>query len=246
MTPSDEDRRMEDSGPEDEALSRVYRAGAREEPPAALDRRILTAAAQEARRARRPRLRPLSSAWTLPVSLAAVIVLSVSLVLVVQPEGERARAPLLDEAPAPAGDAAPAEGEGAATREPAAGRLEQAAPKRAPAPEAEVTTPVPSRESLRRHEDTAPRSTGARQREAGPSEPSEAPASGMDIGQEPSLAEPAGAPRPPHVWLTEIEQLLAAGELDAARESLARFREHYPDYPVPASVSAGVTAPSPE
>ncbi|NIR28593.1 MAG: hypothetical protein GWN84_04580 [Gammaproteobacteria bacterium] len=240
--PGDHGHKPGDDPRGDDELSRVYREGAREEPPAELDGRILAAARREAGRTRRPRLRRLSSAWTVPVSLAAVIVLSVSLVLVVQLEDERARAPLLEETPTPSADSAPGDGEEARTAAPATERLEPAAPE--PLPEHRPELTVPSRESLRQREDSAASAGGAQKRRAFPSE-AEAPEARTGAGER-SLAAPPSAPPPPHVWLAEIEQLLAAGEVDAARENLARFRERYPDYPVPASVSAGVTAPSPE
>ena len=70
----------------DPRLDRLYRVGAREEPPARLDAAILAAARREvgARpRAVSARLR----AWRVPLSVAAVVVLSVSLVTLVREEG---------------------------------------------------------------------------------------------------------------------------------------------------------------
>lgn len=63
------------------ALARRYRDGAREQPPAALDARILAAA-----RAVAPRRRFVSS-WTAPLSAAAVLVLSVGLALFMSERG---------------------------------------------------------------------------------------------------------------------------------------------------------------
>lgn len=232
---------MHDLRPEDEELSRLYRAGAREEPPAELDRRILAAARQQALRGRRPRLRPLSSAWTVPVSLAAVIVLSVSLVLVVQLEHEGARAPLLEGQPAPSADSAAPAGDEAGTAAPGAERPQRAVPREAREGEPGAAPAAPSPEALRQREDSAAEARKRQEIRSGAG----APEAEMRAGER-SRTKPAKAPPAPHVWLAEIEQLLASGEVDAARESLARFRERYPDYPVPASVSAGVTAPSPE
>jgi len=71
----------------DPALERLYRAASTEEPPEHLDAAILAAARREA--GSRPRLAgsPFSTAWAVPVSLAAVVVLSVSLVVVMRDEG---------------------------------------------------------------------------------------------------------------------------------------------------------------
>ncbi len=38
---------------------------------------------------------------------------------------------------------------------------------------------------------------------------------------------------PPAAWLADIERLFEAGETDRARAELKRFREHYPDHPLP-------------
>jgi hypothetical protein len=59
---------------DDDKLARAYRALAKEEPPAALDAKVLDAA----RRAARPSL---SRRWGVPVSIAAVLVLATGLVL---------------------------------------------------------------------------------------------------------------------------------------------------------------------
>jgi hypothetical protein len=37
----------------------------------------------------------------------------------------------------------------------------------------------------------------------------------------------------PEQWLEHIRRLRAAGRLDAAAESLARFRARYPEFPLP-------------
>src|SRR5690606_24212388 len=72
----------------DRDLSRLYRAGAREEPPHWLDESVLDRAARDAAATssgsqRRP------ARWHAPRALAAVLVLAVSLVLVVDDEASR-------------------------------------------------------------------------------------------------------------------------------------------------------------
>ncbi|MDX1434627.1 MAG: hypothetical protein R3286_19455, partial [Gammaproteobacteria bacterium] len=122
----------------DSELSRAYRAGAAEEPPAHLDRGIRLAAARRARAAR-PAHGPFSRSWVVPASLAAVLVLSVSVVVLMAPPGDDGVVPALRTAPEPA---APAlfdrmDGEPAGAKAPAAGReaekLEAAPPAEPPA-----------------------------------------------------------------------------------------------------------------
>jgi len=75
-----------------EDLRRTYRAGARDEPPAWLDERILRAARGEAVRSRTTSAPAFASRWGLPLAMAAVVVLSVSVVLVMREE-QNARVP---------------------------------------------------------------------------------------------------------------------------------------------------------
>jgi hypothetical protein len=74
--------------PFDEEISALYRDASQEPPPAHLDDAILAAAKREVR-ARPKSLSPFSTKWTLPFSLAAVIVLSVSVVTLVKKESPR-------------------------------------------------------------------------------------------------------------------------------------------------------------
>jgi hypothetical protein len=71
--------------PIDKEISALYRDASQEQPPAHLDDAILAAAKREVRAGPKP-LSPFSTKWTLPFSLAAVIVLSVSVVTLVQKE----------------------------------------------------------------------------------------------------------------------------------------------------------------
>lgn len=104
---------------EDPELSERYRALGREEPPQALDAKILAAA-----RARRGLRR-----WAVPLSVAAVIILSVTVTLQMQREraqpenrGEKRTAPKIETRPAaPAPVERKAEAPSASA--PAAGRL---------------------------------------------------------------------------------------------------------------------------
>ena len=80
----------------DEQLSRLYRETADAAPPEALDRAILAAARAGVAP---PRRRAGWRSWTVPMSVAATVVLTVTLTLMVQEEQE----PLVPEA-APAAD----------------------------------------------------------------------------------------------------------------------------------------------
>jgi len=77
---SPSDRPAEEAG-----LSRVYRTGAKEQPPAAMDARI-RAAAHEAVRTAQGRGHGLKR-WAVPFAIAATVILSVSVVLRMSQEG---------------------------------------------------------------------------------------------------------------------------------------------------------------
>ena len=68
--------------PGEAEVARIYDAGARDEPPAALDRKIL-AAAQQALETSGPRT-AFGSRWAIPLSVAAVMLLSFGVLLQMQ------------------------------------------------------------------------------------------------------------------------------------------------------------------
>lgn len=76
----------------DRALSRLYRSGAREEPPSWLDDRILAAARTDALPEAAPARPHRHGRWQVPLALAAVLTLAVSLTLLVEEEIDRAPA----------------------------------------------------------------------------------------------------------------------------------------------------------
>lgn len=126
----------------DETLSALYRQGARDEPPAALDRLILEAARREVA-APVPRSRPWYLRWGAQAGLAATVVLTVAVVMLGEREHgdlmpKRDTAPATDSAPpatpAPAANSAPAPGP-ASVPASAAGPASVAAPPSATAPD---------------------------------------------------------------------------------------------------------------
>ena len=215
----------------DERLSRLYRESAAGEPPPALDAAILAAA--RAAVAPAPPRRPGWRAWMLPTSLAATVVLTVSLTLVVRQEQERVEA----EAPPPAAPSRPAESEAAAPavrQEKAATAIEQKAA--APPSGLKREEVRPQSEPLAR-----PAATGA---PAAPAvaapPPAPAPAAADAVESRAKAAAPlrpeaarAAVARTPEQWLEEIRQLKSQGKEKEAAESLAAFRQAFPDYRLP-------------
>lgn len=187
----------------DADLSRLYREVAAGEPPAHLDAAILAAAQREAARAAPRRDRPWWRRWTIPVSVAALVVLSVSLSLLVSREQDRveipapAAAPAVPQSPPAPGTerepsaAPPREAQKSAVPEPPAAR----AGKRAPAPVPEQRPESPANVMERKEE--------ARRSDVFVPEP-KAAAKAADGGAAPA------APLPP-----------AAGEAEAAAGAAA-------------------------
>ncbi|MBK9595432.1 MAG: hypothetical protein IPO57_08765 [Rhodocyclales bacterium] len=230
----------------DERLSRLYREAEAAAPPEALDRAILAASRAALAPARR---RARWQAWTLPMGVAATLVLTVTLTLMVQREQEPplGEAPPLPRAPAaapqeraepgaelPAKTAAPP----AAKRE--AVRREAEAPPPAPTPAAsrpasqppvveQKALPAPAPEAVGAAEPARP--AAAMRRQSAPA----ADAVEMRAKSAPLRKEAAGAAaaRTPEPWLEEIRQLKAQGRDQEAAEALAEFRQAYPDYRLP-------------
>jgi len=186
----------------DPGLDRLYREGARDEPPARLDAAILAAAHREA--GARPR--PLSArlhAWRVPMSIAAVVVLSVSLVTVVQEEGgdrlAQPPAPRMDSAARnEAFDLAKTPGQPAASAPPlAAPEPEKAPARKAPAAAAardqaaEVAGTAQSERALAR---SGPDTVAIRPAEPAPPAPAPAPPPVPFVRDEPTAPLAATAP----------------------------------------------------
>ncbi|MBL8487964.1 MAG: hypothetical protein JNK22_12825 [Rhodocyclaceae bacterium] len=137
---------MNSNRPRDEVLSRLYRDLAREEPPAALDRRRVVGARGVGDGAARRR-RSWILRWGAPAGLAATVVLAVTVTLLVERERHDllpGREPAATPVPVPASGSSmsPASpGEPPATQE-TGGRRESAA--RAPEPAAAPPAAVPA------------------------------------------------------------------------------------------------------
>jgi len=223
----------------DERLSRLYRESDRIEPPPALDAAILAAAREAVKPA--PSRRAWWQAWTLPMGVAATVVLTVTLTLMVQQEQE----PLVPEA-APAADgsrapvavpqkkadaaadlavkpAAPREAKQEAVKREAEGPVVAPAPAGAGAPSAPMAETVESA--------VPARPAAAMPRQAAPA----ADAVESRTRSAPLRKEAVGAAlaRAPEQWLEVIRQLKQQGKEKEAAEALAEFRKAYPDYKLP-------------
>lgn len=241
----------------DSELARLYRQGAHEEPPAALDAAILSAARAAVTPAR-PR-RPWWRAWTLPMGVAASAVVVASLVLTMK---DALRAPLPRQARPPAATPAPASSAqdkvtapeplpGAVIAPDQAGRptvrTSPERPRRSPSSETARALPAPAMPAPSSGEapprQDVPSPAAAKTREAPLMRDSAAPA-GAGVAASPALerAAPAGrkaadeaapAPRSPQAWIERIRALKASGKQEEAARELAEFLEAHPAYPLP-------------
>jgi hypothetical protein len=217
----------------DPNLQAAYRALGAEEPPRALDEAILAAA-------RRPR-RGWVQRWSVPLSLAAVVVLSVVVTLRIQHEQP---APVQEKAPVAETPAAPAAPPAPAPAAPVQIRKEASSAKPVPPPAA-APQPFPSvmqdkaaeqaagagapaagvasvEGSLSRSEAEAARMLESRS--------APAPAAARLMAAKPAL------PETPEQELEHIAKLRADGRHDEADKALAEFRKRLPDYRIPAAV----------
>jgi len=237
MTPPDQDR----------DVTRLYHEGSADEPPAALDRAIVSAARQSVAPAREAK-KPWWLRFALPLQLAVSVVLVTMLALTVDRNLPEVPAVKERTAPqrAPVG-ADPAAGEAPAAAPASESRARLAAPSesRPSSPKADrkaeaapAAIPVPERsESVSAEKATAEdaaASGGGRSLEA-------ARAGSAAAGVAPGVVPSSGAPaanrvdttRSPSDWLAAIERLAGAGEKTVARSELEAFRKAYPDFPVP-------------
>lgn len=221
----------------DERVTQAYRALGGDEPPAALDAAILSAA-------RRRGLR-----WHAPVAAAAALVLAVGVALVVQREEPRraeevALAPRVISTPAPATAPEARRDRAADALKPgkqSAGRaaLSKAREQEAQAPAA--AEPAPARmadESKPSMIASAPSRSlrepiGAASGEIAEDRPTSAAAGAL-------RQELAARPETPAQWLERIAKLRDAGRAEEADDALAEFRKRYPDYEIPKEMRARV------
>lgn len=259
--PSEKDRELDAYLRGDSDLSKAYKEHASELPPPHVDAQILAEAHRADAASPKPRTRgPFSGSWMVPASVTAVVVLAVS-VAVLLPEGrpghERQR-DHFEDAAAPAADAPAAErlqqreskqAPAAPYAPPPPGALEseaaiagEAQPKASRVAPAEVVAPAPEQRSLMKKEsapaapadlvqpDAARVGESARKR-------SDAPR-GEGAAIEEGVAGKANseALMQADAWLDGIEMLIAGGELEAARASLAEFRRAYPRAEVPREI----------
>lgn len=238
--------------PVDEGLRALYRGLPADAPPPALDAAILQAArGAVAVRTRR--------SWSVPFSLAAVLVLSVTVTLRVadeRPDLEPvpiARAPV---APQPAAPVAQAQRAAPAVPEAKSAadivvlkpetRQEQAVAS-APGPVPAFVPEPPAVASA------AGASVAERRRDAAP-EPLPAAAPGLsaaplaarslaDTAKRSAEAANAAAPLAPEAWLERIADLRAQSRHAEADESYAAFRKRYPDFVVAPGIEQKIAPP---
>jgi hypothetical protein len=208
-------------------MQAAYRALGAEEPPRALDEAILRAA-------RRPS-RTWVQRWSVPVSLAAVVMLSVVVTLRIQHEQ-----PGIEQAPVqekvPAGnktDARPAPAPAA----PAQVRKEAAATKPVP-PSPAAPQPFPSAMQDKTAEPPAASAAGAASAEGTLSRGVADAARAPEARPAPAAARLMSAEKTvqgetPEQELDRIAKLRAEGRHDEADQALAEFRKRLPDYRIP-------------
>lgn len=252
-----DDREFDDYLRGGSRLSDAYREARAEEPSADVDEVLLERSRRELRLGPKVAWSPFTRSWSLPLALAAVLVVSVSVTLLmyqetgeplpvpVQPavEGPVApRAPARDQAaPAPATKSAPAPAISPAPPPPAASTPSPVR-ERVPAP------PAPPREEHRIQLEGRQRDLAAPAAESAPAASREAGRAGPALQSAPAAprAEEKLAPAPhakqeaardadlgpdPEVWVRRIEALRREDRHAEADVLLAEFRKRFPDYP---------------
>lgn len=213
----------------DQDLSALYRSTDAAEPPAWLDERIVTAAraavaspAPAAALSRRSRWRR----WTMPLAMAATVVLTVGLVRLVQESAElespRQEAKPI-QSPTISADQAAGVAGNAVKSAVIAPAIAPAAPPSmgtfgtAPQSESEASLPAPPEPVVKPKAEQTTRSM------AKPVQSKAADAASR---------HDQPAQHPPEQWLAEIAELRRLGRTAEAAAQLRAFRRQYPDYPL--------------
>ena len=218
-----------DSDFHDEELSALYRETRDAEPPAWLDRRVLTAARAavepHARSATPLRQRRGARFWAVPVALAATVIMAVGIVRLARETGELRMPPEMKAVqslakPAAEQDAVPAD-------EAAPQATGRALPRTEPPAASQPSPPVPTIPS-----EVSPVKAPSAKREK--LDRLQATPARMEEGE---AVRDRVVERPPAEWLAEIDELRQQGRTAEAEASLREFQRRYPDYPLDAGLA---------
>lgn len=227
----------------DPGLSRLYQESSQETPPDRLDRDILHYARNNLRKRHRLPVSPFTSNWTIPVSLAAVLLISIALVPIIRQEMQSPRQKFKDEH----GIAATRTEEQRRIPEVAEGKKENAAPLqdssatdtrltdlgKSPA-RAKSTAPM-SREPLMPEPSPAltgaPPSPASIQEKSTAAEASGTTSAGVQSDSTARLANSGFNRDDPESWLIHIQKLLRENKTAEAKSSYQSFIQRYPQYP---------------
>lgn len=197
----------------DPRLSKLYRSTRNAEPGAALDERVLAQARRAARNKRRR--------WLLPLSTAAVVM--VGLTVTLKMVDQEKHLPTVDDF---------------AVEQEAPARMQERAPAAVQPQSQKPAAPPPELKKEKRLRVAPAEAKSA-------PEPSHAkPMSAPEVFDTTGIAEEGLAPlreeavmgvqgAGPEQWLQAIEQLVEENRLEQAKSALLKFRQAWPDYPIP-------------
>ena len=223
----------------DPGLSRLYRESSREVTPEKLDEDIMQYARKNLR-TRRPSASPFSSNWTIPVSLAAVLLISVALVPILRQELQSPRQTRKDELRIPVtrpatpekklSESAPAQEKLSVNRDRAETATETARAKSAMPMKRQITPPAPATLSAPEATEQSLAATIRKEKQA---TSGFADTTGTSLSSDASSGSTVSPfdPKDPLAWLKHIQQLLEENKTAEARTSYQAFVRQYPKYP---------------
>jgi len=226
---------------DDRELSARYRALPDEVPPASIDAAVLAAARRDVEMRRASGLRR----WTVPVSIAAVVLLSVLVTLRIdgeRPDTEVLRKEATPARPAPLAEEArqnqPAAQKGS---EPFSAIRQRPMPTQTPsAPADAARSPPPAGQRTAPLPAPAERERGFA---AGAARESRDSVSASRPKAEAAKRKQSADTETPQAWLERIARLRKEGRVEEAEKALKAFFRAYPDYEIPEAMNEAVRGP---
>lgn len=237
MMGKDQDKHLEDYLSGNDGLSSLYAQSTTDEPPSAIDKKILQAG-RNAIEKKTGGTGPFSGSWKIPVALAAVLVLAVGVSITLERKTGSALYRVERYAPEASSPSPAARSSPAKKKEVERSRQSGGAQPKQPSAEPMLETAPTGKDQESKPAPSEPAAADVMQAPGKPEAEQVAPAGNAAAGlmkqqeAETKSAEPM-QPEAAARWLQSIRDLVKQNKTAEAKQQLADFRRVYPEYPLP-------------